>query len=149
MKSFFSKPHLTPGLGCEQKNKKFSKIVQKNLYSLSRLFKVPSEIGPHLTKKCSESTPRPWTRGRVYQPTKYIDTKIMLNFGDIFEWDSWEEEDSSFDIYYTCELLKDVGDFEAGHEFYNVKFDKENLTLYFYEDEDDAEPALVRVLTCN
>lgn len=71
----------------------------------------------------------------------------MHRFGDIFLWDSWD--DFGIEIYYNCELVKNIGDFETGHEFDNIQFDKVKMKLYFYKNEGDSDPVLIRVLTCN
>lgn len=55
----------------------------------------------------------------------------MGRFKDIFEWDEMFE----IEVFYDCELIRDIGGFRRGEEFDNIQFDKHDLVLYFYKNE--------------
>ncbi len=76
-----------------------------------------------------------------------VDTGYTLNkmgrFKNIFDWEEWDDM-FEIEIFYDCELVSDVGDFKVGTLFDNIQFDKHDLVLYFYENEGDSTPCMVK-----
>lgn len=66
----------------------------------------------------------------------------MKNFMHIFSWEEWQDFGDAFEMYFDCELLIDLGEFEDGQEFPMVVFDKKRMMLSFYNDEDGTELAM-------
>lgn len=70
----------------------------------------------------------------------------MPTFKDIFYWDEWEEFCDS-EIYFNCEVLRDVGeDIKDGDEFEQIHFYKNTLELEFYKTQDDPNPILKKFI---
>ena len=67
----------------------------------------------------------------------------MPSFSDIFTWNGWDDWGET-KIFYTCVLLRDVGDYKKGAEFETILYNDEKLTLEFYED--DGDPMMVKKL---
>ena len=62
----------------------------------------------------------------------------------IFSWSGWDDITDDFEIYYDCELLIDVGEYQKGSEFNNIQFDKNRLILYFYKSEGDEQTSMIK-----
>lgn len=69
----------------------------------------------------------------------------MGNFKNIFEWNGgWDDVGEDFEIYYDCELLRNVGEYKKGQTFENIQFDTTRLILYFYCSDSDDEPVMTK-----
>jgi hypothetical protein len=62
----------------------------------------------------------------------------------IFSWSGWDDITDDFEIYYDCELLIDVGEYQKGSEFNNIQFDKNRLFLYFYKSAGDNQTSMIK-----
>lgn len=58
---------------------------------------------------------------------------------DIFSWEDWQDFDDMFEMYINCKILRPIGGFDGGTEFPVVYFDKRQLVLSFYEDENGSK----------
>lgn len=67
----------------------------------------------------------------------------MSNFMGIFSWDAWDDM-GEIEMYFSCVLERDLGEYKEGDEFDHIHFDKDNLALYFYRNEADSEPSMVK-----
>lgn len=65
----------------------------------------------------------------------------MKSFMGIFTWDGWDEI-GNLEMYYSCVLEKNVGDYKEGDEFAIIYFNKTCMKLCFYKNEDDEEPVM-------
>ena len=67
----------------------------------------------------------------------------MPEFGDIFAWLGWDDFGES-KLFYTCVLLRDIGDYKKGYTFATIAYNNDKLELEFYVD--DGEPVMVKKL---
>jgi hypothetical protein len=70
----------------------------------------------------------------------------MTQFSDIFKYAHYAHDDCGNTIYDICVLMKDVGDYEEGYEFYTIIFIPTNGTLEFYESIWSDPPIMVKKL---
>lgn len=61
----------------------------------------------------------------------------MPNFGDIFKWNGWDDWGET-KAFTECVLLRDVGEFKVGHKFDHVLWNDEDLTLTFFDHDEDV-----------
>lgn len=67
----------------------------------------------------------------------------MPSFKGIFHWSEWDEF-CEFEMFYDCELLRKVGEYEEGSEFEIIYFHKAKMRLEFYLSDGDSAPAMVK-----
>ena len=67
----------------------------------------------------------------------------MSQFGDIFKYLEYDKYNMLYEI---CTLTKQVGDYGAGHSFYNIIFVPTEGTLEFYESVYSDVPTMVKKL---
>ena len=69
----------------------------------------------------------------------------MTEFGKIFKCVYYDYDEGNM-IYENCTLLKHVGDYDEGHEFYTIIFVPKGCILEFYETSYSDVPVMVKSL---